>query len=177
MRPRSRPERTLLLRESDPKDEGVRVRSPGPGLPRRTGPASSRSGVGVSDLEARRLVRELFRSGLDAEQALDVVIDELIQNGSLNVRVETDTRKGTTIHFMPGKPVRPSMVDHNAKVVPASEIEHVGPPISVNGQDVEDDERAAPRPEDMHGAADEFRGSDHAYPVDAHGAPMSTDDH
>ena len=51
----------------------------------------------MSDLEVRRLTRELLRTGLDAEQVLDVVLAELSRTRT--ARLIVDHRKETVVDF------------------------------------------------------------------------------
>lgn len=89
------------------------------------------------DLDARRLVRALLRSGLDAEEVLDVVIEELVLLGGYlpHLRVET-TRDGTVIRFANRRGVQTAA--EGAAVVHDSEKTHDGPAVVVNGENTEE---------------------------------------
>lgn len=119
------------------------------------------------DLETRRLVRDLLRAGNSVEEVFDVVVAELLKGGlRRHVRVE-QTLYETTVTFTHRRGSDPGP----AAVVPGSEAVHEGPPILVNGEDVEDD--LGPSPERLRDAPyhplanpgganpDEFGGSDY----------------
>lgn len=73
----------------------------------------------MSDLEVRRAVRSLFQLGMEVEQVLDVVVDELLKSGFPHVRVTTSTHEGTTIRILPGRSMGPTV--DQARVLPAEE--------------------------------------------------------
>lgn len=141
----------------------------------------------MSDLEVRRLTRELLRTGLDAEQILETVISELRNSPNPGRFVVVDHEKNRVYRTVPGRnpteddvqnvfirlrlthipaladPLPPG--DTGTHRYDASFMEHGTPNPGGENQGVGHvytlpGERL-PEPESMHGVGDEFGGSDY----------------